>query len=754
MPKQIKLGATGLVTSPNRLSEVPEASMSEATNVVIRRDGIVETRRGVASLGGAWSSTAVGSGVYIWNKDATAYSIAIQSTNLSYNSRALGVWSDYSGSFSPPNANYAWIRFAEAKKNLYFSSSTGVFRLDAYNGTPVLTGIPKPLSVLLAAGGATGGWLTNPGSVAYRAVIKYTDANSNVFFSAPSGRAVHRKSAGAAEAVAVTVYLPSGLSSSYSVQVFRSAQTSSASDEPSDEMGLVYERKLTSGEATARSVAITSEDVVPDIMRGTTGYFCPSQQGINQANERPPIANDICWHKGVMSYASTTGRQRLSLRLLSVDAASGGLQNNDTVGIAGVVYVAKTTPAGTTDFQLTTSGTAQTNVQATALALVNKINTTSSNTTVYAYVLSGSDDPAGIFFVEERGLGAAAFTAIGSRAKCWAPELEVSGTNNSSSNDAAPNRIYESKVLEPEAVPLTNFYDVAASGDRVLRVIPLRDSIFAFKEFEGLYRVTGEPGNKRVQLFDPTVQLVAPRSAVTLGNQIYALTTMGVVAISDVGVKIVSRKIEDIFTPALTESYRATTRKLCHAIGNEADGLYVIWLPNVNDDVFAGRAYVYCPATDAWTMWDHPASSSAYEPQSNIYYIQRGSTQTVSYETKDNASTDYDDVGVAISTALTWNISTAGNPVQMKQWSRADFLLQAGTATSVTAGFATDLDTTEESVVLSPASGAAVVSSPVPLSKQLGTNLTLSLDCAQANKQLIVTGAVLTYEEGADFSVR
>lgn len=752
MAKETVIEPAGLYTSPNQRSSVPAGAMTEATNVVIRRPGMVESRRGYATLTGDWSGTTAqtAQALHVWRTNATDYIFIATETRLLRTDEGAGAYTDF-GAITALTDRH---RFAEAKKNLYLTTGAGVYRLDAYNGTPTLSGIAKPLSIAVSSGGATGGWLTDPGSVAYRAVIKYEDANGNVYFSAPSSRAVFRNSGLGTVAVAVTVYLPTGLSSSYSIQVYRSAQTPSASDEPSDEMGLVYERPLTSSEATNRSVSVTNNDIVPDAMRGASLYSNPSQEGILQANERPPLANDILWHKQTMFYARTTSKHRLTLRLLSV-SGSFGLQNNDTVTLGGVAYTAKTTPAASTDFQLyTSSSSPQVNIQQTVQNLINVINTESTNTSIYAYYLSGPDDPAGVFLLEERGVGGSAFSAISSRATCWAPELPSSGSTVASDNDDRPNRIYFSKLGQPEAVPLLNYVDVGNANDKVLRIVRSRDSVFVFKEYDGLYRISGEPGALRVQELDSTVQLVAINSVTALQNQVYALCTQGVVAISESGATVVSQSIEDVFLPAVTSDHRDNVRIGAHAVGYDADQLYILWFPVVADDTIPRQAYVYCPMTSAWTKWGFGAAASAVNLRTNKLVFSLVSTQTVSIEAKTFADADYADAGAAISVACTFVPKFAGNPAALKSWSRADFLMQSTTATTLTAGFATDISTAEETVALSSSADQAIVTSPIPQAKQLGTNLTVSLDCSQASKKFAMAGFVITHTDAGEIARR
>ena len=59
---------------------------------------------------------------------------------------------------------------------------------------------------------------------------------------------------------------------------------------------------------------------------------------------------------------------------------------------------------------------------------------------------------------------------------------KLTSTDAVSSNEQKINRVYYSKFQQPEAVPLLNYFDVGAADKAILRIFPLRDSLFVFKE--------------------------------------------------------------------------------------------------------------------------------------------------------------------------------------------------------------------------------------------------------------------------------
>lgn len=121
--------------------------------------------------------------------------------------------------------------------------------------------------------------------------------------------------------VYVDIIVPPGVTTNNFFQIYRSqvnqaTGTTVLSDlSASDEMGLVYEAFPT--QAQIDSGLITVEDIVLDAFRGADLYTNPQTgEGLLQANDVPPLSQDINRFKNVIFYANTQTRQRLSLSLL------------------------------------------------------------------------------------------------------------------------------------------------------------------------------------------------------------------------------------------------------------------------------------------------------------------------------------------------------------------------------------------------------------------------------------------------------
>jgi hypothetical protein len=208
-----------------------------------------------------------------------------------------------------------------------------------------------------------------------------------------------------------------------------------------------------------------------------------------------------------------------------------------------------------------------------------------------------------------------------------------------SDNEAFPNRIYFSKFQQPEAVPLVNFIDIGPRSKAIKRIIALRDGLFIFKE-EAIYRLTGSFGNFQVSLFDSSAVITSADSAAVLNNQIYVLTTQGVATVTDTGVSIISRPVEDkvIRIAQFPRFARAT-----FGVGYESARSYHLWTVKEPGDRVATQCLRYNTFTQTWTEWTNAASCGLVDPADDRLIIGSGVDNFVEKERKTFTRTDYAD---------------------------------------------------------------------------------------------------------------
>jgi hypothetical protein len=638
MSQALNLKIRGLFTHPNDLSEIPEGALARADNVVINKESVAELRRGFDRQTYAFGNVNDRANKLIQYQDKL---LAHYSTNKLARYDDASGWIDYSGTFEHPDSDLARVRTAEANSNLYITTAAGIKVLDVYNGTPGSAGIPRGLDCKATLTGVSG-FMTNDTQVGYRVVWGIKDANNNLILGAPSQRASVANSSGGTRDVSLQITIPAGITTDHFYQVYRSALSASASTEPSDEMGLVYEANPTAGEITAKTLTVT--DQTPEDLRGATLYTSPSQQGVVQANDEPPMAKDVAEFKNCLWFANTKSKHRLYVTIVAV-GGTNGIQLNDTLTIAGTTYTAKAAETvSSREYALVTAGTPAQNIADTAQSLVRVINQNTTNTTVYAYYLSSEGDLPGKILIEERSIGGASFAATASaHASAFNPQLPTSGTTVSSSNDEFKNGLYNSKLQEPEAVPILNYRRIGSASKKILRVIPSRDSLFVLKE-DGIWRVTGEYPSFNVDELDLTTKLVAPESAVLLNNQIYALTDQGVVSISDTGIQVISRPIE-ISLLELFGANLSTLKNVSFGVSYETERKYILFVPTSEADTYPTQAYVYNTFTSSWTRWPLSKKCGLVRSTDDLLYLGDATSAYVNVERKSYSFRDYVDEG-------------------------------------------------------------------------------------------------------------
>ncbi len=753
MPAQVvQVRHKGLHTSPNEFSAVPEGALLKGNNCILTVDNILEPRRGfdrVAQL--PINTDRFSSFEFFQDQHMANWS----SGKIGYKNGSS--FTALTGTYNHPDSSIARTRFLLSQSNLYFTTDGGAYRLDTYNGTPVLAGMYKGLDLSLALSGGSG-FMATANQVAYRVLWGFRDANNTLILGAPSGRAVITNSSGGSRDVAVTFTIPSGITTSYFFQVYRSKVSGGAAVSPDDELGLVYENNPSSAQITAGVVTFT--DSTTDDLRGATIYTAVSQEGIAQGNERPPQADDIEEFQNCIVYANIESKHRKILTLLSAAA----LTANDTLTIAGTVYTVKAAEDTTQGhFQKYTAGSAAQNIFDTASSLVRVINRYASNTSVYAYYLSGPDDLPGQILIEERGIGGASFAIIASAAgTAYNPVLPTSGTTVSSLSDDFQNGLMFSKVGKGEAVPLVNIRRVGSANTAIRRIRKLGNSLFIFKEREGIYRMTGtSPENFQVELFDSSAQLLAPESIAVVNNQIWGLFDQGVCIVTETGVSVVSRPIED----QLLSQFGAALNPLRYysfGVGYETERQYLLFTVSNSADTYATQCFVFNIFTQSFTRWPIAKTAGKVSPVDGKLYLGNATTYDLEQERKTRDYTDYIDYGLSLSISsysgtsvylsstsevevgdllyqsasvqslitevqaayvvvqdtITWSVAActvykginceaeyaaivAGNPASMKHFPEVSMLFKAARFNNATVGFATDVSGYFEDVTIS-----------------------------------------------------
>lgn len=259
---------------------------------------------------------------------------------------------------------------------------------------------------------------------------------------------------------------------------------------------------------------------------------------------------------------------------------------------------------------------------------------------VYAYYNSGFSDIPGQIFFEQQDITGPAFYFTSTNGTQFNPLLPTSGSTVISANEIRPNRLYYSKYQQPEAFPLANYIDIGPKDREIKRVIALRDSLFILKE-DGIYRLSGESAPFAIAPFDFSAQVLAPDTAVVLNNQIYALSTQGVIVITDTGVTVISRPIENLLLQITRQGYNYKTASF--GVSYETDRAYHLWTVTNLSDTSATQCFRYNTFTSAWTRWDINKTCGIVNFANDKMYLGAGDTNIIEIERKTLTRIDHAD---------------------------------------------------------------------------------------------------------------
>lgn len=766
----LNLDIKGLYTSPNNLSGAPQGALSEATNLVVIAKNLAVSRNGQTQFGDPLT-VASGQINKIFNYSSSL--IVNYDDKMAYDSTGSGDFVDYSGTWQAFQTGYK-IRSLETAKNFYFNSSEGVYKLDALTASPVHAGAPQALGGSGALTGVSG-FMANNSSVAYRILWGYTDLNMNLILGAPSQRIIVSNSAGGTRDVNLTALIPDGITTTYFYQLYRSFGTASASDEPNDELQLVQQGTPSAAQIAAKSITILDNtpyslmrtalytnpsqqgienanlqppacldmDVFKNcsfyantnskqrlslalLTAGTPGLGFYTDATVGTTNGSPNLTGILSTTDlrvgmrvvgtGIQSdtrILQITGGTTVTMNKNATATGTVSIEFQDRVTIANVDYWAGSAAnASTNTFLVSTGGSPGANIDATAISLIQIINTSASNTAVYGFYISGIEDLPGQFLIEERQIGGDPFVATSTVGTSFSPALPeqyaitgntaanptvvtsanhglttgdqitiynsnstpsidgtytvtvltsntftipvnvtVLGTSGywilaslvvTSSSERIPNRVYLSKQGQPESVPIYRFFDVGAANFPIQRCIALRDAII-FLKGDGVWKIAGETfENMTVSLLDGTVFLKGPESAVAFNNQIFCMTTQGVVAISDSGVRIISVPIEDRLLQLSSEQYPYFATAT-FGVGYESERLYMLFTVTETTDQFATQAFVFNTLSESWTRWTMNRTCGVVNPTVGKLFMGETDTGQVMIERKSYTNTDFAD---------------------------------------------------------------------------------------------------------------
>lgn len=309
-------------------------------------------------------------------------------------------------------------------------------------------------------------------------------------------------------------------------------------------------------------------------------------------------------------------------------AMVGGLLIANTIQcVASYTQESSFSGSNPISFAVTTNGSTAQNIVLTKQSLVRALNkNTQFNGKWIARAGDTSSDAPGLIRFESTSTAAA--NGAGTRTnypvaaqniyfrgygaaygqKKWYPDISGAPANDP---QTYPGRLFFSKTYQPESVPLLNYFDIGDASRPIRRLVANRDSLFIFKD-DGVFRLYGDPNTGAVPTrFDDNLQLLGDNMLAVMHNDVYLVTTRGICALNDSGVRWISDPIQDKIRLLADWAASSGTSSVGiygqHCIANERDGcvfFYMQFLPTLVDKTTKVFSMCYNAETDSWTQTD------------------------------------------------------------------------------------------------------------------------------------------------------
>lgn len=612
MGQKLKLSIAGLYTDPNSLSEQPEGALAVADNIVVDRPSIAESRRGFKQFNPTLSDPKK-----LFNYLDT---ILVQDGSTLKADDGIGGWTSISGVLDAPSSEIRPQNLQENQSS-YFTSELGIQKLASLSSSLETAGAPPGLD--LAVSLVAGTSIPNNSAVGYRVVWGKVDVNGILFLGAPSEFINVSNNSGAAKAASLDFTIPSGLTTDWFYQIYRSVATTAFNVAASDELQLTKQVQLVAGDLVTGTITVT--DDVPEALLGAALYTNATQQGILQANLRPPFAQAMERFHNYTFFLNTRQPQKLLLNLIALPSV------NDTVTVGGFAYTAKATEnIASHEFAIGSGGTLAENISATVHSLIRNINRDSRLVYVYGYFIQN-----GNFYIERRTVEDTTFTATSSSSIIFSEVLPVTSTG-----DAKQNRLHISKDGQLWACPILQFEDIGRSDKAGLNLKANRDMLLIEKE-DGAWRLTGtSPDNFIIEIHDSTLEFVGSETTAAFENTVFGSSTKGIVSTTPSGSNIISLPIQNeiLRIQALTNF-----KMLSWGAAYDSDRKFLLGVPNAETSLDVEYVFIFNAKTNGWTRWPLDWRHAIVGEGDDKLYVIRISDGQVLQERKDLTRDDYAD---------------------------------------------------------------------------------------------------------------
>ncbi len=691
----------GIVTTPNKYGQYPAGALSKALNVCMREPGVVGSLPDVRS----YRADVVSSGYTLRKLfPGDAYTLGVGDSSGTFALRwvssgassAITVPSGYGTLiFDTGKASAAVTR-----SRTILTPTLGPLIFDSEGSTtPRIAGLYMPGNVGCVSVSATNAQSLATGYVRrYRMLFRREHSDGYVQVSPVSNPCDVDNTSGSTIDPTVTGYFLGDIAlvAGDIAELYRTDDIATGSD-PGDTYRLAKSYKVRSTDI--RNTYVDIRDTSTADTLGAELYTNPGQEGLTNTNLAPPLADDVATFKGFAFYASRKLPEQLTFKMnnkvgslsttaerlygIGTRAFTADITNTSTtvlncsntngIVIGQIIYgsgipadtritnvsgttitISQAATATTVGLSITTTDVIEVYNSSTYIT-VSAHNAILTDYTTYEVVTDTAiktNVAAGptLTYEEQQGAtyiikakryndGATAFAIRATNGGNYSPTLPATtGTAITGSTDTRANRYHWSKLEQPEHVPTLN-YGFVGSGT-IYRMIPTRDALYFFCS-DGLWRLSGEGGNWRVDPVDPRLILYSRGAVDVLGDTVWAYTNRGLVAIAGDSVSEVSLGVVSDTIPGGAYSDTWDTFLACDELHRE------VWLTIRSGG--DSTSYVYNTLTKAFTTCNTATEWSCMAYSRALQSLVIGSVSTnpdTLYFYGDTASTRMDGADV------------------------------------------------------------------------------------------------------------
>lgn len=242
----------------------------------------------------------------------------------------------------------------------------------------------------------------------------------------------------------------------------------------------------------------------------------------------------------------------------------------------------------------------------------------------------------------------------------------------SSTIDIRPNRLFYSKELQPEAVPLLNYIDIGRPDASIIAIVSADDQLWIFKR-DGIFRLVGvDEATFQVVAVDLTVQCNAREMTGAFQGQPFAMTQKGLMVASASGLRNLGWQINKTLLDLFVGTPGTNLESLGYAVPYDSEDMLLVFFGDNRDKASGSIAacnggFVFNGKAQEWTQWAFDNSNRSgngktfglWNPADDrLYFADRydtGNSNTFIYqENKARTVADLvDQYGDASSNAIT-----------------------------------------------------------------------------------------------------